>query len=444
MKYIITFLFIITLYVGNAKTYQDYYPNGQRHYLFYKKHNNLHGKYTYWHANGSKAVEGMFEKGKREGLWQAWYENGNLCYKRNFVNGEENGNTKYYYENGQLQASGPYKQNHREGHWNIWNEDGSHRAEGNCKLNTFHGKWLFYNNDSVKELLFNCGVLYYETPNVYRIPQTVKFEDFIIANTQSFVFVNLNIAGRNRLIIRMNYSSDLMVEKDYNKSNQLHGMYNYHQQAIIQSGEDLINLSTCCNIKIARQTTEYINDIKKGLSIQSVSVFERDSTNHLLTQFEFNHPVQYDLGLEPTSYNCLLLDNSKYEDTLDLVQFFEEISFPVFKYFVLDYSLKKESLVRVLRVSEASFKLDFINRTGNLSSSYSFSYNPVFEGFIKSLPDSISNISGIFTFSPTVLDSKVLPPNSVLHGKSYIYNEDGSLKEFFFFDYGFIREYKKL
>lgn len=67
------------------------YENGQVKYNGSKQNELNHGLWIWYFPNGSKMIEGRFNKGKREGLW------------------------KQYYSNGQIQMTSSYQENHLQG-----------------------------------------------------------------------------------------------------------------------------------------------------------------------------------------------------------------------------------------------------------------------------------------------------------------------------------------
>lgn len=69
-----------TLGKGNKKCEQQKDANG--------KYMN-HGKFTEFHPNGQRAIEGEYSWGQRNGKWLEWNENGKLTRERWFEKGQE-------------------------------------------------------------------------------------------------------------------------------------------------------------------------------------------------------------------------------------------------------------------------------------------------------------------------------------------------------------------
>ena len=82
-----------------------YYLNGGIYGQGEMKNKKENGSWTYWHENGKKAREGVFNQGVREGTHTYWYSNGNL------------------------RGTGGFKNDKADGEWIMYSEDGTEKVE---------------------------------------------------------------------------------------------------------------------------------------------------------------------------------------------------------------------------------------------------------------------------------------------------------------------------
>jgi hypothetical protein len=87
------------LYQGTLKYY---YPDGTLSGLEQRKDGHFHGHSKFYHENGRLKSEQHHINGKRTGTWRFYYPNGNMHGKEHFKNGKLDGMHKYYHENGLL------------------------------------------------------------------------------------------------------------------------------------------------------------------------------------------------------------------------------------------------------------------------------------------------------------------------------------------------------
>ena len=63
------------------------------------------GQFTWWHANGQKALEGRFDAGKQDGEWTWWYANGQKSIHGEYANGNPTGRWTWWKEDGKVAQS---------------------------------------------------------------------------------------------------------------------------------------------------------------------------------------------------------------------------------------------------------------------------------------------------------------------------------------------------
>lgn len=91
----------------------DYYLNGILQMTGVYTSKNLkkkEGKFTYFHENGQKSSEGLFEDGDQSGLWHAWYPSGAVHDEGKYIEGKKQDEWKWYFETGQISAREVYNE----------------------------------------------------------------------------------------------------------------------------------------------------------------------------------------------------------------------------------------------------------------------------------------------------------------------------------------------
>lgn len=83
-----------------------------------------HGKWAYWHANGTRRADGDYFLGQRHGGWTWWYENGQVSAKGSYVDGNPDGRWGWWYSTGHRRSIGKYDGGEEVGVWSTWQEDG--------------------------------------------------------------------------------------------------------------------------------------------------------------------------------------------------------------------------------------------------------------------------------------------------------------------------------
>lgn len=89
--------------------YREIFCNGIR----ISKSSIIEGKYTTYHKNGNKDIEGVYKEGIRIGVWRSWYLSG------------------------KLHAESTYKENNQfTGYEVVFNENGSKHSEGEIRYSS--------------------------------------------------------------------------------------------------------------------------------------------------------------------------------------------------------------------------------------------------------------------------------------------------------------------
>jgi antitoxin component YwqK of YwqJK toxin-antitoxin module len=147
----------------------------------------VHGTTTYFHADGSKHIQGENVRGKHHGTWITWNENGDVVElmrydmgrtleSQRFASGKPiHGDFTDHYAGGQLKSKGHYDHGHRTGLWEEyypngtpkasllyddkgrlhglarrWNEDGSPFTESTWKNGALHGDSILWSHRGEK------------------------------------------------------------------------------------------------------------------------------------------------------------------------------------------------------------------------------------------------------------------------------------------------------
>ncbi len=81
------------------------------------------GPFEMHYENGKIALQGQFEKKKREGEWKHFYPNGKLFAKGIYIGDEKNGEWQFFNMLEHLEQKGRYQNDSKIGNWEYW-EDG--------------------------------------------------------------------------------------------------------------------------------------------------------------------------------------------------------------------------------------------------------------------------------------------------------------------------------
>jgi len=87
---------------GKLAHYTAYYPTGKTHHEIFMQNSKLHGRATYWHANGKLLRVADYRNGKCEGVATTWHENGVKASESTFLAGVLHGPYKAWDEKGVL------------------------------------------------------------------------------------------------------------------------------------------------------------------------------------------------------------------------------------------------------------------------------------------------------------------------------------------------------
>jgi hypothetical protein len=63
------------------------------------------GLFTWWHANGQKALEGRYDQGKQDGPWTWWYATGQKSIHGEYAKGNPTGRWTWWKEDGKVAQS---------------------------------------------------------------------------------------------------------------------------------------------------------------------------------------------------------------------------------------------------------------------------------------------------------------------------------------------------
>lgn len=88
-------------------------------------HEQKHGRYRSFHANGQLESEGAFEHDLESGPWVFHHPDGTLAAKGSFADGLRSGTWETFHPDGSPESKGGYVRGARDGRWNFWRADGS-------------------------------------------------------------------------------------------------------------------------------------------------------------------------------------------------------------------------------------------------------------------------------------------------------------------------------
>lgn len=134
--------------------------------------NPYSGKFIDYYYSGKKQGEGIFVKGKVNGLRTIYYQNGKLRVEKIYKDGLENGPDKEYYEDGTLKQKGEFVAGKEEGLWDDY------YPNGQVKLRSFYkngdvtdSAFKYYSNGKIKESVFIKNGKVIPDPNLKKINQ---------------------------------------------------------------------------------------------------------------------------------------------------------------------------------------------------------------------------------------------------------------------------------
>jgi len=117
------------------------------------------------HSNGSKMVNGLFKKGKRDGSWQYFNNYGGLTSTEEYSMGKIL-EDKDYFLNGNIKSITLYNENSElDGYYKRSYIDGSTKSEGYYKNDNAEKEWIFYYEDgtvSIKNYYFHNDLSGYQ------------------------------------------------------------------------------------------------------------------------------------------------------------------------------------------------------------------------------------------------------------------------------------------
>lgn len=91
-------------------------------------HEERCGRWTAWHTNGQKKLEGSYVEGQAEGRYTWWHENGQKRAEGEYLSGKRHGSWRWWHENGRKRMEGEFEYGQATGHWQAWTEVGSAAA----------------------------------------------------------------------------------------------------------------------------------------------------------------------------------------------------------------------------------------------------------------------------------------------------------------------------
>tara|TARA_R110002096_G_scaffold126532_3_gene273703 strand:- start:137716 stop:141018 length:3303 start_codon:yes stop_codon:yes gene_type:complete len=115
---------IDTLNFYGKKTFETFYPNGQKEYNIPYVNGQAHGLATWYYGNGQISKKGEFKFGEEEGLWTNYFPNGEKSLEYRYENGSRNGKTTRYHENGKIAETYNYLYGNLDGLDTYYNEEG--------------------------------------------------------------------------------------------------------------------------------------------------------------------------------------------------------------------------------------------------------------------------------------------------------------------------------
>lgn len=101
---------------------------------------------TEYHPDGSKAAQGDYYEGERDGEWKFYSsEGGWMTTKANYRHGELSGMRKEYYSNGKEKSELDFSHDERDGYLISYFSNGMLQSEGWFVKDERQGEWFYYN-----------------------------------------------------------------------------------------------------------------------------------------------------------------------------------------------------------------------------------------------------------------------------------------------------------
>jgi antitoxin component YwqK of YwqJK toxin-antitoxin module len=87
-------------------------------------HDERHGPFSIWHANGQLARQGEYHRDQPVGKLAAWFASGQKQLEGQYVDGRQEGIWTWWHENGQKAATGEFRGGVAVGNWAWWSTAG--------------------------------------------------------------------------------------------------------------------------------------------------------------------------------------------------------------------------------------------------------------------------------------------------------------------------------
>lgn len=155
----ITLLFISSLCMAQAQSYELYGPGGKDTINLIDAMGKKQGKWIVFgkHKPGTcytpdqKVEEGKYSENRKTGPWIEYYCNGNMKNKLTFVMGRPDGYAIMYHENGKISEEGTWKANRWVGEYKLYYENGEvqHQFKFNPSGKREGPQKYFYENGQV-------------------------------------------------------------------------------------------------------------------------------------------------------------------------------------------------------------------------------------------------------------------------------------------------------
>jgi len=139
------------------------------------EHGEKHGDTTFYYQNGNISSEGKYVNDKRDGIWKSWYGSNNgkqqLREEAEYNKGQQHGIENTWYPDGTPKSQGIYVRGKKQGMWTFWTDNDvtdnnilskypqhhQHnntiptmiRETGMIQHGTLKGVWKFYYDDDI-------------------------------------------------------------------------------------------------------------------------------------------------------------------------------------------------------------------------------------------------------------------------------------------------------
>lgn len=120
--------------------------------LFCTKDGVKHGPYLRLHAEGMRAVEGVYANNEPDGPWSWYHPTGEKAQRGSYKSGRQVGNWTWWYPNGNTQEEGDFLNGRRTGTWVAYHESGRKKEEGIYFNDMKNGTWSYYLDDEANGL----------------------------------------------------------------------------------------------------------------------------------------------------------------------------------------------------------------------------------------------------------------------------------------------------